>query len=111
MEIKNILQKPEFDSFYYLRDFINDIIFGATNNLNHEAHTIKESRNLDDIIKYMQIDCHANLFKVVNLFKKFPKIDLFFELNMKLFFKPEQAEELFTKNVSYSEAYSAIFES
>ena len=100
MEIKNILQKPEFDSFYYLRDFINDIIFGVTNNLNHEAHTIKERRNLDDIVKYMQINCNADLSKVVNLFKKFPKIDLFFELNMKYFFKPEQAEELFTKSVS-----------
>ena len=111
MEIKNILQKPEFDSFYYLRDFINDIIFGVTNNLNHEAHTIKERRNLDDIVKYMQINCNADLSKVVNLFKKFPKIDLFFELNMKYFFKPEQAEELFTKSVSYSEVYSDIFES
>ena len=91
MEIKNILQKPEFDSFYYLRDFINDIIFRVTNNLNHEAHTIKERRNLDDIVKYMQINCNADLSKVVNLFKKFQKIDLFFELNMKYFFKPEQA--------------------
>ena len=109
-EIEDILKRKDFDSYIFLRNFIEDLLFGVTNNLNNQAHVIKSERKLEHIEKYMKGDCKADLSKVVEFFQRFPKIQLFFELNMKKFMQPEEIEKIFTGEVNYDDAYKIIFE-
>ena len=44
----------------------------------------------------MKEDYNADISNIVEFLKRFPKIQLFYELNMKHFMHPEKAEKTFT---------------
>ena len=108
-EIKMILSHPKFKQFNYLLTFINDIQFGVTNHLNSEAHSENKQRKIENINKYLQNFCNANLELVVDFFKSMPNINEFIDLNILYFHNPKKADTEFRKNNNYEIIYNKLF--
>lgn len=98
-EIKKILSESKFRRFKYLLDFINDIEFEVVNQLNSEAHSENKHRKIENISKYLQSSCKANLQMVVDFFKSMPNINDFIDLNILYYHNPQKAENEFKKKM------------
>ena len=109
-EIKNILSETKFKQYNYLLDFINDIEFGVVSQLNSEAHSPNKYRKIENINKYLQKSCKADLQKVVDFFKSMPNINDFIDLNILYYHNPQKAESEFKQNNNYDEIYKKLFE-
>ena len=73
-ELKIILNKPEYKKTYgFLLNFIENIRFGDLNELNKVSHPSMETRNIDDIKKYLP-NINGDLERTVEFIKKLPDI-------------------------------------
>ena len=109
-EIKNILSETKFKQYNYLLAFIDDIEFGVVSQLNSEAHSPNKYRKIENINKYLQKSCKADLQKVVDFFKSMPNINDFIDLNILYYHNPQKAESEFKQNNNYDEIYKKLFE-
>ena len=109
-EIKNILSETKFKQYNYLLAFIDDIEFGVVSQLNSEAHSPNKYRKIENINKYLQKSCKADLQKVVDFFKSMPNINDFIDLNILYYHNPQKAESEFKQNNNYDEIYKQLFE-
>ena len=109
-EIKNILSETKFKQYNYLLAFIDDIEFGVVSQLNSEAHSPNKYRKIENINKYLQKSCKADLQKVVDFFKSMPNINDFIDLNILYYHNPQKAESEFKQNNNYNEIYKQLFE-
>ena len=110
VEIKKILSEPEFNQFNYLLVFINDIEFGIMEHLNTETHSPIKHRKIQNIYKYLQTYCNANLKQVVDFFERMPNINDFINLNIIYYHNPNKADSEFRKNNDYKIIYNKLFE-
>ena len=108
-EIKNILSETKFKQYNYLLAFIDDIEFGVVSQLNSEAHSPNKYRKIENINKYLQKSCKADLQKVVDFFKSMPNINDFIDLNILYFHNPKKADSEFRKNNDYNIIYNKLF--
>ena len=78
-EIEKLLSKPKFQRYSFISNFIDVINFSKLTNLNNVTHDSNQTRNFENIKKFLQRYSDENLDKVSNFFKDLPKIDKFIE--------------------------------
>ena len=109
-EIEKLLSKPKFQRYSFISNFIDVINFSKLTNLNNVTHDSNQTRNFENIKKFLQRYSDENLDKVSNFFKDLPKIDKFIELNLKFYLDPKKADKQFEEIIRFEEIYDKVFE-
>ena len=109
-EIEKLLSKPKFQRYSFISNFIDVINFSKLTNLNNVTHDSNQTRNFENIKKFLQRYSDENLDKVSNFFKDLPKIDKFIELNLKFYLDPKKADKEFEEIIRFEEIYDKVFE-